>query len=142
MSCKSNHCSALEKLKKFGKHTTNIEVIRLNFQQNVTNSHLYYFVHQNHVIIYFIVVDDIAFGSKSPDIMKQFNSNISATFDVKLYVELKSFILWNIKKAPTKLYVTQTSYAERLLHRFCIINRNLVITTLPSNVDVSPPHMH
>lgn len=68
-----------------------------------------------------ITVDDIALDFKIAELMNLFISNISATFEVKLYDELKFFIRWNVTKLPTTLYVKQASYAERQLHRFCML---------------------
>lgn len=118
------------------------EVIRLRFQQSTIDPRLYYFVLHSHFIILCIVVDDIAFASNSPELMKQFKDNMSTTFDVKFYGELKSFIRWTITKSPTAIYVTQSSYAERLLKLFGMFDCNSVLTPLPNNVDLSPRHIH
>ena len=74
--------------------------------------------------------------------MKHFKENMPATFDVKFYGELKSFIRWTITRSPSALYVTQKLYTKRLLHRFGILDCNPGLTPLPKNLDLSPRHSH
>lgn len=81
---------------------------------------------------------DIAFGSNSPDLMKEFKYKISATFDVKFYGELKSFMRWTITWSPSTLYVAQRSYDEKFLHHFGMIAWNSVLTELPKRFTLAP----
>lgn len=113
------------------------KLLQMFFIQRPTDPRLYYFVKDGHFIILCVVVYDIALASNSKEMIRIFKENLSATFDVNFYGELKSFIRWTITRSPSALFINQTSYCERLLSRFNMENCNPVHTQLQTNVDLA-----
>jgi len=85
-----------------------------------------------------IVVDDIAFSSNSPRLMNKFKAALSATFSVKLFGQLKSFVGWSINISHEFIKVDQRSYAKALLEEHEMASANGVHTLLPNNADLTP----
>ena len=85
-----------------------------------------------------IVVDDIALSSNSPRLMKEFKTRLSATFSVKLFGQLKSFVGWTINITGSHIKVDQRSYARQLLQEHGMDQANAVYTPLPQNADITP----
>lgn len=130
-------CGARQAVRIWGNEIHN-RLIHWKFIQCSVDPRLYYFSYQSYFIIVCVVVDDIAFASNNPEMMKQFKENMGASFNVKFYGELRSFIRWSITRTPSAYYISQRTYCERLLLRFGMQNCNPAQTPLPHNVDLSP----
>lgn len=118
------------------------EVLRINFTQRSIDHLLYYFVHDSNVIILCIIVDDTAFTSNSPELLKKFKEKMADTLGVNFYAELKSFSRRKITRPPSALYVTETFYLERILHRFSMLYCNHVLTPPSNNAERIQRLMH
>lgn len=76
------------------------------------------------------------------NLMKEFKEEMMATFDLKLYRELKSYIAWTITCLPKTLIVTLTSICRRLFSQFNMMECNSLSTHPPTNVDICPIHIN
>lgn len=112
------------------------------FTQSSVDPRLYYFSHIQDFILICVVVDDVTFCSNSHPMMIQFKENMKASFEVKFYGELQSFIRWKITRTLLTITITQTSYCERLLKRFGMESCNPTRLPLPTNVDLAPRQSH
>lgn len=73
-----------------------------------------------------VVVDDMKFVSNSTSLMTIFKEILSATFNVKFFGKLHSFIGWDVNYLQNGIKVTQTRYAKNLLTRYRMGNCNVV----------------
>ena len=88
-------------------------------------------------VIILVFVDDMAFVSNSSSLLSYIKQRVVATFDVKLFGKLQTFIGWELTYSHTGLQVTQARYTKSLLARFGLEQCNAVYTPLPLNVDLS-----
>ena len=87
-------------------------------------------------------MDDIAFASNDPKLIDHFKKQMQASFEVKLYGELKSFIRWSFIRDRHGIVIHQRDYSLRLLTRFGMARSNAVHTPLASDADLNPRHEH
>lgn len=74
---------------KIWGHEIHNKLIRMNVSQIQVDSRLYYFKYNRKLIIFCIVVDDIAFASFNQKMMVKFKESFSETFDVRFYREVE-----------------------------------------------------
>ena len=101
---------------------------------------MYFQRFNNSFITLCVVVDDIAFASNDTNLITHFKAKMKASFEVKLYGELKLLIRWSIICNPSGIIVHRKDYATRLLARFSMSQSNAVLTPLPTNADLSMRH--
>ena len=106
------------------------------FLPSLLDPRIYFLRRGSSFLIISIVVDDLAFASNSHSMLNELKQNLSATFDVKLFGELRSFIGWNICRTPRGVKVDQRGYARSLLKRFGLDEANAVLSPLPEHADV------
>ena len=70
--------------------------------------------------------------------MNQFKANLQASFEVKLYGTLESFIRWSITRTSAGIKVDQCAYIDRLLLRFGMDKCNPVTKPLGGNAQLRP----
>lgn len=87
-------------------------------------------------IIVAIVVDDLAFASSSQPFLNRIISKLSATFGVKHFGKLSSFIGWDMQKSPSGIKIVQRSHIKGLMERHNLAKENGVSTPLPVSTDV------
>ena len=80
----------------------------------------------------------MAFASNSPRLMHEFKSQLAATFSVKLFGKLSSFIGWTINISDQTIKIDQRSYARALLQEHGLEQANAVHTPLPIDADITP----
>ena len=98
---------------------------------------MFFLVEGPHFVILLVVVDDMKFVSNSPSLMSTLKQKLSATFDVKLFGQLRTFIGWEIQYLPGGIKVTQSRYAKDLLSRCGMESCNAVWSPLPTNADLT-----
>ena len=62
-----------------------------------------------------VFVDHLPFASNSTRLMKTLKENLKASFKVKLFCKLLSFIGWNINITSTEIKIYQRGYAKSLI---------------------------
>jgi len=72
----------------------------------------------------------MSFVSNSASLPSNFNTCLAATFDVKLYGRIHSFIGWEILYTKAGLRIKQNRYAKKIIMRFGFGRRNEVHTRL------------
>ena len=91
-------------------------------------------------VVHVVVVDDMKFVSNSPSLMTTLKEKLSATFNVKLFGKLQTFIGWEVNYLANSIKVTQTRYAKDLLTRCGMQNCNAVWSPLPTTADLTSAH--
>ena len=140
---KPNHVWALQKSLYGVRQAGNIwgsalhkELMQWGFNVSKFDSRVYFFKVKQHFIIIAIVVDDMIFAANNRTILEELKTKLRATFDVKLYGTVQSFIGWTITHSPEGIKVDQTQYAQMLLQTTGMENCNTVRTPLPTNADL------
>ena len=113
------------------------KLTKWGFQPSTVDPRLYFFRQQTGYILLCVVVDDIAFASNNTRLLTQFKEQMQASFQVKLYGRLKSFIRWSIDRSLSGIFIHQRDYALRLLARFGMSKCNAVYTPLSSTADLT-----
>ena len=101
------------------------------------DNRVYFLLQGGEFLMLAIVVDDIAFSSTSPNLMERVKSKLSATFSVKIFGQLKSFVGRNVNITDSYIKVDQRSYARKLLQEHGMESANAVHTPLPVTADVT-----
>ncbi|KAG7584165.1 GAG-pre-integrase domain [Arabidopsis suecica] len=65
-----------------------------------------------------IYVDDIIFGSTSQKLVDQFIENMTREFEMSLVGELKYFLGLQIVQSDEGIYISQSTYAKKILKKF------------------------
>lgn len=108
------------------------------FKHSTTDERLLFLSVGSSFVLLVIVVDDLAFSSNSPELLADFKDRLSATFDVKFFGELKSFIGWDIQQGPDGLSVCQGRYIDELLKNHGMDACNATLTPMSTEVDLRP----
>ena len=80
------------------------------------------------------------FVSNSTALMSRLKKKLAATFDVKLFGKLQTFIGWEVIYFPDSIKITQTRYAKDLISRYGMQNCNAVWSPLPTTADLTSSH--
>ena len=108
-----------------------------NFKAPNLDERLFFRKEEPHYIILAVIVDDCAFASDNCNMLESFKTTLSASFDVKLYGSLETFIGRNKSRGTEGIKVSQKAYALRLLKSNGVEDSNPVGTPLPQNADLS-----
>ena len=114
------------------------ELLRWGFQVSKFDCRVYFLRSEFGFVIIAVVVDDISFAASERALLEQVKSKICATFDVKLYGSLRTFIGWNIIQSPTFIKIYQSEYARTLLKTCGMLESNPVRTPLPHDASFGP----
>jgi len=76
-----------------------------SFKQSCFDQRLYYLNIEKEFVIVAVVVDDMTYAYNSRSLFEQVKSKLRATFDVKLFGELRSFIGLSITRKPAGINV-------------------------------------
>jgi len=106
------------------------------FTQSSVDPRVFFKVVNNEFIIVVIVVDDMNFASNSTRLLDHFKLRLKATFDVKLFGQLRTFVGWEISQRGNGIIVSQSRYTRELLEKHNMQNANGVWTPLPLDADV------
>lgn len=113
-------------------------MLRWGFQVSKFDCRVYLLPSEFGFVIIAVFVDDISFAASERALLAQVKSKISATFDVKLYGSLRTFIGWNIIQSPTFIEIDQSEYARTLLKTCGMLEPNPVRTSLPHDASFGP----
>ena len=113
-----------------------ITLLTWGFQVSNIDKRVYLLDVGTEFVIILVVVDDMTFVSNSTSLLNRIQLHLAATFDVKLFGKLQTFIGWELTYTELGIRVTQTLYAKSLLTRFGLERSNAVYTPLPLNVDL------
>ena len=86
----------------------------MGFKVSNIDNRVYFLLQGGEFLMLAIFVDDIPFSSNSFNLMERFQSKLSATFSVKLFGRLKSFVGWTINITDSYIKVDQRSYARKI----------------------------
>ena len=101
---------------------------------------MFFLVAGSDFIILVVVVDDMKFVSNSTELMSRLKQKLAATFDVKLFGKLQTFIGWEVRYFPNGIKIKQTRYAKDLISRCGMQNCNAVLSPLPTTADLTSSH--
>ena len=119
-------------------HTT---LLSWDFRQSHIDSRLYFFTSSDgRYVILVVVVDDMALASNDQPLLDHFKQKFSARFKVKLLGRLKSFIGWEIYRDSSGLYVSQSTYFQKMLREHNLSPLNAVSCPLPLSADLTESH--
>ena len=114
----------------------NEKFLSWGFKTSTFDNRLYFLRNADEFITLTVVVDDLAFASNSTRMMSWLKSNLKATFDVKLFGSLTSFIGWNISITSDYIKVDQQGYVRSLLQTHGYDRCNAVHAPLSKNADI------
>lgn len=89
-------------------------LMKWGFKLSLYDPFLYFLQHVSSVIIVLLVVDDISLGTNDANILEELKATMMATYDVKLYVELKNVFRWNNSRSPARITVNQSRYGKQI----------------------------
>ena len=108
------------------------------FKQSLIDPRVFYKSVKQEFIIVVVVVDDLDFASSSTNLLDYFKKRLQATFDVKLFGSLRTFVGWEITQNDDGIAISQARYANELLTKHNLNQANAVWTPLPANANISP----
>ncbi|KAL4573556.1 hypothetical protein LXL04_020366 [Taraxacum kok-saghyz] len=108
-------------------------LLESNFKRGTIDPTLFRKVHDNHLIVVQIYVDDIIFGSTSLDLSKAFSEIMKSRFTMSMMGELNFFLGLQIKKSTTGIFISQEEYIKTLLKKYSIENSSSVKTPMSTS---------
>lgn len=117
----------------------NGEFIKWGLKQSTVGDPVYFSRQGQSILHMVVVVDDISFASNDQELLKKFKKNLRATFNVKLYGNLRTFIRWSIRLTSTGIKVDQREYIYSLLARLVISYCNSIRKPIRGNAPLRPP---
>lgn len=113
------------------------EIKQWGFKNSRYDQRINFLVQGNEFIIVAIVVDDLAFSSNSPRFKKLLKLHLTASFDVKLFGSLTSFVGWNIIQRENGIKIDLRGYVEAMFKEHNMHTANAVRKPLPKDADVT-----
>ncbi|XP_019098168.1 PREDICTED: uncharacterized protein LOC109131553 [Camelina sativa] len=85
------------------------------------------------IMVVEIYVDDIIFGSTWQDLVNKFVENMSREIEMSLVGELKCFLGLQITQTDKGIFVSQSTYARKLLSKFKLDNCKEAVTPMSTS---------
>ncbi|XP_052625769.1 uncharacterized mitochondrial protein AtMg00810-like [Lactuca sativa] len=79
-------------------------------------------IHNNHLIVVQIYVDDIIFGSTSKDLSDEFAKLMKSKFRMSMMGEINYFLGLQVRQSPKGIFIGQEKYIKNLLKRYSMQN--------------------
>lgn len=117
-------------------------LLNWNFTQSKVDQRVFFMQVGNMFFIVIIVVGDMSFVSNSLSLLEELKSKLKATFDIKLFGSLKTFIGWEVSLQDSGIKISQRRYTNELLRKYGLHQSNAAFTPLPAEGDFSPAHLH
>ena len=104
-----------------------------NFKRGTIDPTLFRKIHNNHLIIVQIYVDDIIFGSTSEDLSKQFADLMQSKFKMSMMGELSYFLGLQVKQSTQGIFISQEKYIKNLLKKYSMDHASTARTPMSTS---------
>ncbi|GKD46448.1 retrovirus-related pol polyprotein from transposon TNT 1-94, partial [Tanacetum coccineum] len=92
-------------------------LVSKGFSKCSINPTLFITKHGVDILLVYIYVDDITFGSTNPKLSKRFGKLMHSKFDMSMKGELKFFLGIQIHQSPHGIFINQAKYAQEILKK-------------------------
>jgi len=93
-------------------------LIKNDFKRGQVDTTLFRRTLEKNILVVYIYVDDIIFGSTNASLCKEFSKLMHDEFEMSMMGELKFFLGIQINQSKDGVYVHQTKYTKELLKKF------------------------
>ncbi|KAI3510618.1 hypothetical protein L1887_17750 [Cichorium endivia] len=104
-----------------------------NFSRGTIDPTLFRKVHNKHLIVVQIYVDDIIFGSTSEDLSTAFANLMKSKFKMSMMGELKFFLGLQVNQISTGIFIHQEKYIKSLLKKYSMENASVAKTPMSTS---------
>nr|KAJ0210065.1 hypothetical protein LSAT_V11C400164460 [Lactuca sativa] len=103
------------------------------FQRGFIDPTIFRKIHNNHLIIMLIYVNDIIFGSTSKDLSDEFVELMKSKFRMSMMGELNYFVGLQVCQSPKGIFIGQEKYIKNLLKRYSMENASTAKTPMSTS---------